>query len=44
MAELISENRFRLPLDDLLSLQVTAMHEKTIYTTEELYNWCRYLF
>ena len=42
MAELVSENRFRLTLEDRLSLQVTSMHESTLFTAEELYDWCRY--
>ena len=41
MAEFITENSFRLPLDELLSLRITEMHEMTVYSTEELYNWCR---
>lgn len=41
MAEFISDNTFLIGMDDII-LQVTKLHEATIYSDEELFLWCRY--
>ncbi len=41
MAELVSENAFALPLEDGLTVRVTSMHEASVYSTQEVYDWCR---
>lgn len=40
-AAFISENAFKLSLDEVLNLRITSMYERALYTAEELYEWCR---
>ncbi len=40
IVDLISENQFKMTIYNL-SLTVTAMHESTVYSDDELWEWCR---
>jgi hypothetical protein len=40
IVDLISENQFKLSVYNM-TLAVTAMHEQSVYTEDELWEWCR---